>query len=147
MKLFITDDAKQLMKNQYSLSIPNETGGILFGYYSEDLEAATITDVFYNIEDSKGRFRSFVRGKKGFKRFSTYMWSNGKYYLGEWHTHPHSLPNMSMQDKKQMVKIKENKEFKCPEPILAIVGENNNEIIIQTYIFFGDKIHCEKIAD
>ena len=46
-----------------------------------------------------------------------------------------------------MVKIKENKEFKCPEPILAIVGENNNEIIIQTYIFFGDKIHCEKIAD
>lgn len=66
--VFITDEAKQLMKNQYSLSIPDETGGILFGYYSEDLEAATITDV-YNIEDSKEDSEALLEGKKDLNDF------------------------------------------------------------------------------
>lgn len=137
---------KQVMIKQYTTSLPKETGGILFGYYSLDLGTANITDAFYNIEDSRGKLRSFYRGKKGFKRFSKKMWAEDKYYLGEWHTHPFSLPNLSNQDKEEMFKIKETKKYKCPEPILAIVGEVDNQIVIQTYIFFKDDIYCERIS-
>lgn len=70
MKIEIKSEVICLLKNLYKDSLPKETGGILFGYYSDDLTLAYITDIYYNIEDSKKSYRSFIRGKKGFKQYS-----------------------------------------------------------------------------
>lgn len=140
MKIEIQPEVIYLLKELYEGSLPKETGGILFGYYSENLESACITDVYYNIADSKKSFRSFIRGKKGFKQYSRKMWTECKYYLGEWHTHPYSLPNMSLQDRKQMLEIQKSKKIKCPEPILVIIGEKDKQISMSLQIFLNDDI-------
>lgn len=138
MEIRIETDVINLMKKLYVESLPKETGGILFGYYSEDLTEACITDIYYNIKDSIQSHRSFIRGKNGFKKYSNRMWQEKKYYLGEWHTHPDSLPYMSIQDENQMVEIQKSKKMKCPEPILIIVGEKNSSILLSIH-FFWDK--------
>lgn len=145
MKIEIKPNVISLLKELYLNSLPKETGGILFGYYSEDLIQAFITDIYYDISDSKKSYRSFVRGKKGFKTYSQKMWNENKYYLGEWHTHPSSLPFMSLQDKSQMIKIKQNKKMRCPEPILIILGESDKEILMTTQIFYNTDIIFEKV--
>ncbi|ENF5743431.1 Mov34/MPN/PAD-1 family protein [Listeria monocytogenes] len=144
MKIEIEPDVICLLKKLYKDSLPKETGGILFGRYSEDLNLAHITDIYYNIEDSKMAYRSFIRGKKGFRQYSKKMWREKKYYLGEWHTHPNSLPYMSLQDKNQMVEIQKLKKMKCPEPILLIIGEKNRHILISTQIFLYKNIISEQ---
>ncbi|WP_086444244.1 Mov34/MPN/PAD-1 family protein [Candidatus Enterococcus lemimoniae] len=145
MKIEIEPKIVFLLKKLYEDSLPQETGGILFGYYSEDLTLAYLTDIYYDIADSKKFYRSFIRGKKGFKQYSKKMWQEKKYYLGEWHTHPSSLPYMSMQDKKQMLEIQKQKKINCPEPILIIVGEKNKKTLISTQIFLHNKIIFDEI--
>jgi integrative and conjugative element protein (TIGR02256 family) len=140
MKVEIQQEVQSHIKCLYEEALPKETGGILFGYYSNDLETAQITDIYYNIPDSKKSYRSFIRGKKGFRQYSKKMWEKNKYYLGEWHSHPESVPYMSIQDKKQMLRIKQSENMKCPEPILLIIGEKNNGILLASYIFFGNEI-------
>ena len=144
MKIEIKSEVICLLKNLYKDSLPKETGGILFGYYSDDLTLAYITDIYYNIEDSKKSYRSFFRRKKGFKQYSKKMWREKKYYLGEWHTHPNSLPYMSIQDKNQMFEIQKSKKMKCPEPILFIIGEKDGRILLSTQIFLSSDIILEE---
>lgn len=138
MKIEICSDVIALLKKLYSESLPKETGGILFGHYTEDLETAIVTNIYYNISDSQQSYRSFKRGKKGFRKYSNEMWKKNTYYLGEWHTHPKSLPYMSSTDRNQMKAIKKSPKIKCPEPILIIVGERNNTLVAGKYIFYAD---------
>ena len=140
MEVRIKTDVINLLKKLYLESLPKETGGILFGYYSEDLTEAYITNIYYNIKDSRQSHWSFIRGKKGFRKYSNRMWQEKKYYLGEWHTHPDSLPYMSMQDENQMIEIQKLKKMKCPEPILIIVGEKNSSILLSIQIFLDKKV-------
>lgn len=95
MKVVIQAKVKNKLKKCYEESLPNETGGVLFGYYSDDLKTAIVTDTFIDRKSSKGTLRNFIRGEIGFKKYSKKMWENNKFYLGEWHTHPNSLPLMS----------------------------------------------------
>lgn len=144
MEIEIKSEVICLLKKLYKDSLPKETGGILFGYYSDDLTLAYITDIYYNIEDSKKGYRSFIRGKKGFRQYSKKMWLEKKYYLGEWHTHPNSLPYMSIQDKNQMFEIQKSKKMKCPEPILLIIGEKDSHILFSTNIFLYNSTISEQ---
>lgn len=140
MKIEIQQHILHQLKILYKESLPKETGGILFGYYSADLEIAHVTDVYFNIVDSKKSNWSFVRGKNGFSKYAKIMWGKNRYYLGEWHSHPESTPYMSIQDKKQMIEIKYSKNMKCPEPILLIIGEKKSEFLISTYIFCDKEV-------
>lgn len=140
MKVVIQAKVKNKLKHCYEEGLPNETGGVLFGYYSDDLKTAIVTDTFIDRKGSKGTLKNFIRGENGFKEYSKKMWKKNKFYLGEWHTHPNSSPLMSQQDKAQMIQIRKNKKINCPEPILLIVGKINKKIKVQTYIFGESEI-------
>lgn len=99
-----------------------ETGGIIIGYYSSDHCSAIISNVTGAPLDSKLGRNSFFRGVYGLSRHLENLWKEGKYYLGEWHYHPESLPTPSTIDNQQMINISKNKKFACPEPILIIAG-------------------------
>jgi hypothetical protein len=45
-----------------------------------------------------------------------------EYYLGDWHFHPFSPPNPSADDYDQMLRIASSPNWKCPEPVLLIIG-------------------------
>ncbi|MGF7230308.1 Mov34/MPN/PAD-1 family protein [Arachidicoccus sp.] len=101
-----------------------ETGGILIGAYSDDLGTAAISQITGPTIDSKGGFTWFNRGIKGLKELLKRYWDVKLYYLGEWHFHPNAKPIPSNQDKKQMREIARSNQYRCPEPIMIIVGGN-----------------------
>lgn len=43
-------------------------------------------------------------------------------FLGDWHTHPRGSAIPSPQDRKTMATIAEDKDFRAPHPLSAIVG-------------------------
>lgn len=105
----------------------NETGGILVGYYSDNLIWANVTRVLGPTIDSKIDRTWFYRGVIGTQQLLNFFWKNKKdYYLGEWHYHPGASPVPSFDDKKQMVNISSDKDYKCPEPIMLIIGGDEN---------------------
>ncbi|WP_269317797.1 Mov34/MPN/PAD-1 family protein [Exiguobacterium sp. KJ 601] len=117
-------------------SYPNETGGILVGFYNEQYNSAIISKLIPPPSDSKSGPTWFIRGINGVKKKLDQLWYNEKeYYIGEWHYHPGSSSNLSNQDIKQMSEISNNDNYKCPEPILLIVGGEYKNWEYSTYVF------------
>lgn len=117
-----------------------ETGGLIIGYYSANLKIAYICDATKQTPDSVSKPCSFERGIRGLKKLIIKYWGEKLYYLGEWHFHPHNSPNPSSQDVDEMIDISHNDKFKCPEPILLIVGQKKDNFFISLNIFIGDKM-------
>lgn len=118
---------------------PDETGGILIGYYTDNLNMAVITNVEPPPEDSvHGRF-SFVRGVRGLATKLRWWWAqppaDRRYFLGEWHTHPGDQPRPSPQDCREMSALSRSGRARCPEPLLLIVGGEKNRLQIGAYVF------------
>ncbi len=105
-------------------SDPEETGGILVGYYTETLDCAVVTDTSERPPDSRSGRTWFLRGTIGLQRWLDGLWRRNKrrYYLGEWHYHPEGEPEPSPTDKRQMGKIAGSASYRCPESVLLLVG-------------------------
>ena len=111
-----------------------ETGGILIGYYAQNLKDAYITEATPKPSDSIYGLTWFNRGITGLKEILIKRWSKGHYYLGEWHFHPgrNSIP--SYTDTCQMRSISKNTNYKCPEPILVIVSLSDSGFTLSLYV-------------
>lgn len=105
-----------------------ETGGLLVGYYGAQLDRAHVTVVSPPPPDSRASGWSFERGVRGLTSWLADLWSSPtqRYYLGEWHFHPHASPEASRDDRRRMVGISANKGYRCPEPLLLILGGDPN---------------------
>ena len=103
-----------------------ETGGVLVGNYTPDRATAIITDATPPPRDSDAGRTWFNRGVAGLQRLFVRLWSkpNREYYIGEWHHHPTNTIAMSTDDVRQMKNISEDENYRCPEPVLIIVGVN-----------------------
>lgn len=101
-----------------------ETGGIIIGFYDDTLMEATITELMEPPLDSRATRFTFVRGIRGLMSRLKDLWgsSQRRYYLGEWHFHPYERPIASHDDKIQMRSIASSERYKCPEPVLLILG-------------------------
>jgi len=97
-----------------------ETGGILIGYYTDDLITAVITEISYPPRDSKSGYAWFYRGIAGLKQLLIQRWKEPIpcYYLGEWHYHPTKDVEPSMNDIDQMIKISSDENYNCREPVV-----------------------------
>ncbi|MCW7077249.1 MAG: Mov34/MPN/PAD-1 family protein [Candidatus Syntrophoarchaeum sp.] len=102
-----------------------ETGGILVGKYSKNQRVAEVTAISDSPEDSVEGPTVFIRGIRGIYRWLQTLWrSSSHYYLGEWHFHPGLHTKPSTLDMGTMTDIARAEAYKCPEPILLIVGGN-----------------------
>jgi integrative and conjugative element protein (TIGR02256 family) len=121
MKIF-RNSVRRIL-NHCKKASPNEIGGILVGYYSDDLRWAIVTAITGPPVDSIPGRISFYRGIKGLQKFLDSKWKKRQhYYLGEWHFHPYSSPIPSRSDNMQMINFANNRLLHCPEPILLIIG-------------------------
>jgi integrative and conjugative element protein (TIGR02256 family) len=113
-----------------------ETGGILVGHYSADLALAHLTGLVPAPSDSIAKRFSFQRGIRGLQQVLRKLWREKKYYLGEWHFHPDGSASPSPTDRDQMRSIADAFDYRCPEPVILIVGGNPPERVeLQTYVF------------
>lgn len=115
----------------------NETGGILVGLYNNDLDCAIVTAVSAKPSDSKSGRTWFNRGVRGLKKWIEQLWLKERhYYLGEWHFHPYGSAIPSFTDKEQMKSISNSPYYRCPEPILLIVGgDPKAEWDVKVFVF------------
>lgn len=99
-----------------------ETGGILIGHYSEDLTSARIEAASDEPPNSRAGRTWFVRGQAGLAGILERAWREGRYYLGEWHSHPGASPAPSGPDLSAIAKMARHPTFMCHRPILVIIG-------------------------
>lgn len=121
-----------------SKALPNETGGILIGQYSDDCRWAEISIVTKPPVGSVQLRRSFTRAGKTLLPVLDSLWEKNQYYVGEWHFHPYLQPYPSKTDLQTMYKLSRNKQLHCPEPILIIVGGEPSVWTYHVSIFMGD---------
>jgi integrative and conjugative element protein (TIGR02256 family) len=119
---------------------PEETGGILVGYYTDALNCAVVTDASERPPDSRSGRTWFTRGTVGLQGWLDGLWRrrNRRYYLGEWHFHPGGAAEPSPTDTEQMAKITHSASYKCPEPVLLLVGGSaDDRSYVRVYVFVG----------
>ena len=115
----ILDEVLTWMQNEAIAAYPNETGGFLFGHYSEDLQVVSVEKAVHPIQ-SHGTKVSFERNVH-FTQFAE-MYKNNLIYLGEWHSHPNGRAEYSGRDMQTMIEIAECKTTLILHPLLVIVG-------------------------
>lgn len=122
----------------YEKTLHRETGGILIGYYTDDLTTAIVTEITHPSLDSGSGYTWFYRGIVGLKQLLIHRWKEPerRYYLGEWHYHPAKYVEPSIDDINQMAKISRDKNYSCREPIMLIIGYGyNTNRQVRAFIF------------
>ena len=99
-----------------------ETGGILVGFYTETHDCAIVTDLCGPPSDSRSGKTWFRRGVHGLQGWLQQLWTDKRFYLGEWHFHPHSRAVPSKVDCDQLEEIARSGQYNCPEPVLLLIG-------------------------
>lgn len=112
-----------------------ETGGILIGYYSDNLSWATITKATAPPLGSICCAFSFIREGKTLLHLLDKLWKKQQYYIGEWHFHPNASSTPSNADRETMKSLASTKSIHCPEPILLIIGGNCKEWNLHCSVF------------
>lgn len=107
--------------------VPNETGGVLIGYWATEFREAVITDLV-------GPGPQAIHKRTSFSPDGTfhtqqiarqYRDSNRAHtYLGDWHTHPNSANGIpSWKDKRTLRRISAYAPARAPVPIMGILTE------------------------
>lgn len=109
--------------------LPNETGGILLGYFDHKSKCLYLVDALSAPSDSLEEQSSFIRGVDGLddaivqcKRRT----ANIVNYIGEWHSHPNNVSsNPSDLDIKLHNDLSQQMISEGLPVLMVIVGENN----------------------
>lgn len=103
---------------------PNEYGGFLTGYYSENFDKLFLDD-FVLPHKYKGIPCLFERSIDGMKDYFINLFDKKKqYYVGEWHTHPNGSSMYSQTDLDAMKQIEACETVNIKNPILLILSIN-----------------------
>ena len=103
---------------------PYETGGVFMGYTADDhdLVVTDLIDAGDHAKHKKFRFQP-DQDYQLEQIARIYKESKGTVtYLGDWHTHPNSTPNLSLLDKRTLTKIALTPASKNTQPIMVILG-------------------------
>lgn len=142
LELHIEDYLIQKLTRIGKTHHPNEFGGFLIGYYSDDKKILTITDTIFpnKYKSTPVLFeRETVGIKQSFKDF--YKENPKKYYVGEWHTHPNNKAIPSITDIKAINSIRNDNGVAILNPVLLIIGYTDNHVEIGFYVLIKDKIY------
>ena len=117
-------------------AVPNETGGVLMGYWAAPYTEVVITDaigpgrnaVHYEksfIPDSEYQESEIARVYRESDRVST--------YLGDWHTHPFGSSYLSYRDKRTLRRIAKHQDARCPIPVMAIASGHDDDWLLRIW--------------
>ena len=102
-----------------------EAGGVLLGRLIEESDDVVIDEASVP-SDSDRRGRTFFqRARRVAQKIVDRAWrktSGTRVYLGEWHTHPESVPHPSAQDHSDWLRIVQTARFEHDFLLFVIVG-------------------------
>lgn len=91
LDLYIDDGVEQELRALRQQELPNETGGVLLGYYDFNIKAVIVVAGVPAPPDSKAGQAFFERGTAGLSetiRDASARSAGMVGYIGEWHSHP-----------------------------------------------------------
>ncbi len=91
VKIVLDDGIADTMQAIRSSALPNETGGVLVGYFDFNVGTLFIAAALPPPPDSVSTPKSFVRGTEGLEERLDEIarrTANIVTYIGEWHSHP-----------------------------------------------------------
>ncbi|WP_099367476.1 Mov34/MPN/PAD-1 family protein [Sphingobacterium sp. 1.A.4] len=121
---------------------PNEFGGFLLGYYSEDNKHLHITNTILPKKYQASKY-SFERNTKGIENELAEFYAENprKIYIGEWHTHPDNSHIPSATDISAINTIINSKNTSIANPVLLIIGYSKTTVDFGFYISFENKLY------
>lgn len=122
LSISVTVSARHHLSAILARSAGLETGGVLVGHYSRELDEAIVELAGGPPRDSVRGPTSFSRGIVGLRRVFLRAWRNRRSYLGEWHFHPGHQPSPSPTDRATVRAFADDARMNCPTPILLIVS-------------------------
>ena len=121
---------------------PNEFGGFLIGYYSDENKHLHITDTILPKSFKASKY-NFERSTKGIEKKlgNYYKETPEKFYVGEWHTHPDNSPIPSGTDISAINAIINNQNACLTNPVLLIIGYSKTKVDFGFYVWFENKLY------
>lgn len=130
---------------------PNETGGILVGYWGSSDQQPVITGMIGPGPDAVHKRFDFVPDSHFHQHeLERVYFESGKIsaYLGDWHVHPDGSTRMSTKDKRTLKRIARHKPARATKPLMLILGGDLENPELSIYILEGGSSfwHRQKFA-
>lgn len=131
--LFIDGGLEQQLRDWRQQGFPNETGGVLLGYYDFNIKAVMVVAALPAPPDSKASPSSFERGIMGLAEAvndAATRTAGMVGYIGEWHSHPpgHSAAP-SQHDLFQLIHLALGMADDGLPAVQLIVGEHDLQVL------------------
>lgn len=142
LSLEIGDELLSNLVEKGKSHYPNEFGGFLIGYYSDENKHLHITDSILPKSFKVSKY-SFERSTKGIenKLSDYYNETPKKFYVGEWHTHPDNSPIPSLTDISAINAIINNQNSCITNPVLLIIRYSKTQVDFGFYVWFENKLY------
>lgn len=133
LTVFVDAGVERGLREWREQGLPNETGGVLLGYYDYNVKALVVVAALPAPPDSKSTPSSFERGIEGLKEAvdeAARRTAGIVGYVGEWHSHPrgHSA-SPSRDDWIQLIHLALGMGDDGLPGVQLIVGENDLHLL------------------
>ena len=121
--LWLPSWALDVMSTDADDAAPNETGGALMGYASED--GVVVTEVINAGPKAVRTPTRFIPDEEyQLAQIATVYERSGRIhtYIGDWHSHPGGLSAYSRIDRSALTVVSGSSDARCEEPVMIILG-------------------------
>jgi integrative and conjugative element protein (TIGR02256 family) len=133
-KIVWNEGIKQSVHKLRGSALPNETGGVLLGYFDLKLNTIYVVDALSAPIDSQGDETGFTRGKEGLvEHIQTVQAKTGNIvnYIGDWHSHPHNASsNPSADDFRLLSYLAAQLQRDGLPALMLIVSETDENFLL-----------------
>jgi integrative and conjugative element protein (TIGR02256 family) len=133
LDLFIDEGVVQKLHAERANKSPEETGGILLGFYDFNINAVVVVDALPAPADSKSTVASFERGVEGLRAYVAEVarrTAGVVQYIGEWHSHPPGhTADPSTDDLYQLIFLSLRMAEDGLPAVSLIVGESSIQVM------------------
>lgn len=134
LKLIWDEGLLEKIRKMREACLPNETGGVLLGYFDLMMGHVYIVDALSAPPDSEGDESGFTRGISGLQekvRNAEERTRGTVSYIGEWHSHPsNSSTNPSPPDLYLLAHLATELQGDGYPALILIVGDHNENWLI-----------------
>lgn len=134
--LWFAQSAVDELVRETGRHLPNESGGILLGYWARQPTEAVVTEAVGpgpRAEHRKDGFRPDADYHEA-AIAEAYLGSGTRItYLGDWHSHPACSGALSKRDRRTLRHIAEDANSRLPRPFMVIVGRRDRRMEIAAW--------------
>ena len=135
--VWISKTSYETLLEEMADHFPNETGGVLMGYWGETNTNAVITNIIGPGPHAIHESTRFVPDHNYHLRqiAITYESSGRRWtYLGDWHVHPEGSIRLSRVDKRTLRRIALYEPARAPIPLMLLIGGKLKAPTMEIYV-------------